>query len=52
MDKRLIDFLESHKCPYCGGDLGLSLEGKGYVCEKCGRKYPRRKAKLKEVIKW
>jgi len=42
MDKELIKFLDSHKCPYCGGDLGISLYGHGIICEKCGKKYPRK----------
>lgn len=39
LDKELLDILA---CPKCKGDIKLTSEGDGLICEACGLKYPIR----------
>ncbi len=39
IDKELLEIL---CCPNCKGDIVLTGDGKGLVCEKCRLKYPVR----------
>ena len=37
IDKELLDILA---CPKCKGDINLTDDGCGLVCDKCKLKYP------------
>ena len=39
VDKELLEIL---CCPQCKGDIKLTDDGKGLVCEKCRLKFPVR----------
>ena len=39
LDKELLDILA---CPQCKGEIKLTEEGDGLICEECKLKYPIR----------